>query len=188
MEHSSSMILGFVLTGHDNRAYFFGPQTPKSVFCPKCGSVLDRHYMPREIDVRTGMDLSSTYDNRDLFSERLRRLCIENNVPGIEFIPVMGRDRTYFFPIVSRAVEYDAARKGTRFERKCTECGQHHDVLSGTPAFLTCKKPLDRGFFRSDLEFGSGKAKSPLLIVDPETGSWLQSEKLSGAEFSPISP
>ena len=183
--HSSK--LGFVIFGHDNRSYFFG-NAPSEIFCPKCDSVIKKDsFFPSHIRVRTGLDVSATYDNRKIVSERFKNLCERERIPGIEFISVHGSGKIYFIPVVARVAAVDFRRRKTRFEDKCEKCGQFESIIGATPAYLIDSKPLGPGFFKSDLEFGSGRAKAPLLFIDREFGMVLRDAKLLGMDLEEIS-
>ncbi|EMN48462.1 hypothetical protein LEP1GSC088_1532 [Leptospira interrogans str. L1207] len=57
----------------------------------------------------------------------------------------------------------------------------------GTPVFLKgISSRLDRGFYRTDLQFGSGNEKSPILIVGPQTKEELISKKFTGITFQEV--
>ena len=42
------MIVAYGMWGQDNGAYYFR-EAPDEVFCPDCGSVIDRDYTPRTL-------------------------------------------------------------------------------------------------------------------------------------------
>ena len=87
----------------------------------------------------------------------------------------------------ARVLEYDAQRRGTRFMEYCSVCGQHESVVGANPVFLrNVRGPIGDGFYRTDLEFGSGREKHPLVIMGLATYPLLLKEKLKGVELSPI--
>lgn len=45
---------------------------------------------------------------------------------------------------------------------------------------------LEKGFYRTDLLFGSGNSKHPLIIVDRETQVKLKREKMKGIYLEPV--
>jgi len=51
----------------------------------------------------------------------------------------------------------------------CKSCEQFESIIGATPAYLKGLSSLDKGFYRTDIEFGSSSEKSPLIIVDDGT-------------------
>ncbi|EKS06491.1 hypothetical protein [Leptospira santarosai] len=64
---------------------------------------------------------------------------------------------------------------------------------SDSPGFsydeLTLKDvpiPFEKGFYKTDLQFGSGNEKNPILLVSPQTKEELISEKFIGITFQEV--
>jgi hypothetical protein len=85
--------------------------------------------------------------------------------------------------LVDRVVSFDAKSRRTRFINCCAVCGNYDEVIGATPAYLEVPGPLEDGIFRSDLLFGSGNAKHPLIIVGLETKERLEGAGLKGLLF-----
>jgi hypothetical protein len=77
-------------------------------------------------------------------------------------------------------VSVDTKRREIDYYEYNTLCNEYHEVIGAYPVCLIDKAPLNKGFYRTDIEFGSGYAKSALEVVDIETGKKLKSEKFKG--------
>ena len=176
-------VVGYIIFGHDNGSHFFETPPPQGVLCPRCKSVLNTAFRPARLNLRTKLDVSSTYDNVKVVSTRFRALCDDHMLPGLAFHPFQGQDAEYFFAEGTREVEFDAARRKTRFLHKCDRCGNFEEVIGVTPAYLRVPKPVERGFFRTNIAFGSGASKRPAVIVDIETAVMLKRHKLRGMDL-----
>jgi hypothetical protein len=95
------------------------------------------------------------------------------------------KDKTHFHFMVENIVKFDAVKRGTVFERVCNVCKNYQSVVGATPSYLLQSRPLSDGFYRTDLLFGSGDRKSPIILVGSETKAKLESAKLKGLTFSP---
>jgi hypothetical protein len=185
--HSASPLLGYKLTGPDNDAYFFGDDVPASVFCPRCHSVVDPTYFPPKIALGKKRDVSVTYDNRVLVSQRFAEFCLSNWPDGLLLTPIHGRGRDYFVLGSNRVVKFDAVGRQTRFEKHCSTCSQYRDVLGAKPVFLVNQaKPLNDGFHRTDIEFGSAEGKAPLILLGVETGRRLEQQSFTGMDLAQV--
>ncbi|APV48329.1 hypothetical protein BWI17_00695 [Betaproteobacteria bacterium GR16-43] len=186
MASMSSSVVAYAVFGHDNRSYFFERDVPWGVLCPQCKSVLNAAYRPSYLPVRTGMDISATYDNVKVVSERFVELCREHALEGASFHRFEGQNGPYYFIESDRVVPFDAERRSTRFENKCHECSNFESVVGATPPYLKLRAPVERGFHRTDLAFGSNQGKRPILVVDPETAALFKSLKLLGMDLEPV--
>jgi hypothetical protein len=129
------------------------------------------------------MDVSSTYDNVKVVSQRFVDVCREHELPGITFHRFEGKNGAYFFLESDRVVPFDPDRRGTRFEGRCAECGNFETVVGATPVYLRREAPLGRGFYRTDLSFGSNQGKRPILLIDSESAELLDSLRLRGLDL-----
>ncbi len=63
-------------------------------------------------------------------------------------------------------------------------CAAHESVVGANSVYLrNVRGPIGGGFYRTDLEFGSGREKHPLVIMGLATYPLLLKEKLKGLEF-----
>jgi hypothetical protein len=175
----------YCLFAQDNNASFFDG-APKSVFCPKCDSVIKPDYRPTRLDIaeKGSTDLSFTTDGRPIVSEHFKVTC-ENNGYEIDFFLLDGEKHVYL-PSPRRTVRFDATRRKTRFVDKCPLCGRYESVVGATPAFLDEPDGVGRGIYRTDLEFGSGREKFPMIVVGSVAMQILESAGLKGLEYVPV--
>ena len=188
-------LIGYDLSGPDNGTFMFrgGSEVKR---CPLCGYYVDflaynpdYQFKRREADkydgyIKRGADFSSTYDSYDIVSDRFRTFCLEQQYEGLAF-GEFSNDKTHFNFMPNRIVRFDALRRNTTFEKLCRVCRNYESVVGATPPYLLRSKPLEDGFYRSDLLFGSGDRKGPLILVGLETKAKLKAANLKGLEFSP---
>lgn len=108
------------------------------------------------------------------------------NLSGLQFSQLP--DAPHFFAVrAMRAVEFDAERRKTRFTTLCQFCGQYESVVGARPAFLKIGSVVEeREFVRTDLEFGSGDEKHPLLICGKTAAEAISDAELKGLDVKPI--
>ena len=71
--------------------------------------------------------------------------------------------------------------------KPCPACRGFYNMVGPEPLFARgLREPLAPGFYRSDLDFGSGPEQGPVVVVGVETGDVLRGSKLSGVELRPI--
>ncbi len=180
------MVIGYILYGQDNNLSFFA-NAPKNILCLHCGSCLDTSYYPKYLPLKKEVkDVSFTYDGRLIVSEKFKTFCDEYNVKGIEFFLVNEKPKFYFVSS-NRFLNFDVEKRETRFENLCPYCSNYESVIGATPAFL---KDIDvsikEGFYRTDIEFGSGSEKSPLFIIGLRTKKLIMKQHFKGIEFEAI--
>lgn len=165
--------------------YFEG--APARTFCAKCGSLLNHNYVPDQLVIHSGSipAIGVTYDGRAICSgdmkRHMTRLCLD-----LDFHRVNVELDLYHFR-VRPVVKFDAERRRTRFIGPCGSCGQFEEVIGSQPVFLVgISAPLLTGIYRTDLEFGSGRNKSPELLAGLHTKAELQKVKFGGCKFMPI--
>lgn len=156
----------FAVSAPDCDCYYFA-RADTSLFCDACDSYIGlAPYYPPDLIVngRHG-DFSGTYDNRLLLSLRATTFFSKARARGIEFRPV-NEAQNLFVPVVHPVVEFDSESRRTRLLNRCAKCGNYESVIGATPPFLRNSRKLEeRTVYRTDLEFGSGRGKSPLIIV-----------------------
>ena len=155
-------MIAYQLSGHDNDTWAY--KWPGAPRCQACGYVTNRDTIDPALRVkRRRLDVSSTYDNVLLVSRRLAEACLDEWEVGL--VPLTA-DPEFLALRPPRIVPFDAERRGTRFENKCSLCGRYESVVGAKPGFLRISAlPTPDGFFRTDLEFGSGDEKSPLIVA-----------------------
>jgi hypothetical protein len=144
--------------------YFAG--APANLFCPDCDSYIGEDDFVPQLDLRRcRLDFCFTCDGRLLVSERARVFLSERCATPLKFTAV-DRNAGYYALRLESAVRFDKDRRKTRFEGKCLRCGNFESIVGATPAFILDSEKIEAtGAYRSDLCFGSGREKSPVVIV-----------------------
>jgi hypothetical protein len=197
--------LAFVLSAQDDDSSMLGDETyrpadgefhdwrfglaglPHPATCGSCGRKTDPDYVSPSFRVKhRRRDLVATYDGYTLASKRLRDFCIGRRCAGVSF-ERLPNDDGFFWLRPTRVIAFDAQARQTRFEKRCPGCGAFYDVVGATPARLRgVSEPLLEGFYRTDIEFGSGPEQHPLVLVGTRTAEALRTEKLSGLELQAV--
>jgi hypothetical protein len=176
----------FTVFGHENDLYFFYGRNDVTR-CPRCGQLLrkwDENLRIVVIPPRLKLDVSYSYDGVVVVSPRFRHVYDSSDLTGLSFGELQNG---YWWIRPQQAVKYDVEKRGTRFMLQCSECGIYKEVAGATPAFLV--PPSNVGpmaFVRTDVEFGSGDEKSPLVICGEAAARVLQAADLSGLELEPV--
>lgn len=181
-------ILGFAISGHDNGSYAFYDREDLRR-CASCGTLTHKREESLDglvIQKRRNADVSATYDGVLVVSDAFVQLCRENDLDGL----TLGRlpDDPGFWAISSdHILAFDADRRRTRFEELCQVCGHYGAIAGAHPVFLKDRAIIpDRGFARTDIEFGSGDQKSPVLLCGVLVGDLLSKSRLRGLELENI--
>lgn len=181
-ESGLTTAIGFVLSATDNGSFKLrGNASHPS--CSSCGFATVRDWIDPAFRL-TGLrrDASYTYDGYFVVSDRFVAVVGKHAASFLELPAEPG-----FFAVVPQVVvAFDSERRGTRFEDLCSACGRYGSVAGATPAFLRLAKALPDAIARTDIEFGSGDERSPLLLVGPDLGSRIAAAALTGVELSPI--
>jgi hypothetical protein len=151
------------IAGYDLRAMDCGVDllldAPTEAFCPKCGSCLDRTFVPSlALKVRR-IDFGFTYDNRLLISDAAKQLIETESSRNtrVDFKRVCAKP-VYWYPVPAKVLRFDPGPAEARFLNLCAHCGQYQDVVGATPLHVRPgERILDRGIYRTDLEFGSDR-------------------------------
>jgi ribosomal protein S14 len=165
-----------------------GPSRAQARRCEVCGELLDKWNEPLDglVLTKRRYDISVTYDGVDVVSTRFRTLYEEHELSGLEFRQLPD-DPSFFAIHATRTVEFDAERRQTRFENKCSECGHYKSVIGATPVFLKEGSGIgDREFVRTDLEFASGDEKSPMLLCGEVAAHVLREAGFKGLDLVAI--
>jgi hypothetical protein len=177
-------MVGYNLSGQDNDTHMFRDNSIVAK-CEACGYRLDfLRTNPNYVLRGSKRDLSATYDGQTIVSKAFKEFCERNEYRGLKFA-IFENDPDHFHLILTRVVKFDAAKRKTRFDKLCPECGNYESVVGATPSFLLVSDPLKDGFYRTDLLFGSGNEKHPLELVGTATKAKLEAAKLKGLEFKP---
>lgn len=167
----------------DNDSYRFADSSAVS-HCHVCGYVFDRRFVDPSFRLkRRNYDCSVTYDGAFIASQRFRDLSVRIGNPNLEFQNLPNDQGFWLMTVVGASIPFDSIRRQTRFENKCASCETWESVIGAVPAYLQIAGPLPPGIHRTDLEFGSGNEKSPLLLFAAETVVLLKRENIRGLHF-----
>jgi hypothetical protein len=179
-------VRGYCFGGYDGGGHFFDDEPPPGVVCPACRTVLDEAWWPGAIALNTTKDVCSTYDNVTVVTERFVEACAARGISGATFHRFSGGgNRHYYFVDATRVLECDL-RDRSRFGQPCTACGQPDYIVGGVPPWLKGSGPVPTGFSRTDVAFGSGQARRPLLVIDAQTAEYFDSLRFRGINLMPI--
>lgn len=177
------MIIGYSLYGIDNDSYMFEEDLANR--CDKCGLRIGRPINEKFYLKNRKFEVSYTYDGYLIVSHRFKLFVEDNFYSGVEFSSFELKD--YYSLSCINILEFDAAKRETRFINYCDKCGRYNEVIGATPIFLkNITQPLNDGFYRTDLEFGSGSNKHPVIIIGVETYKKIKRERFKGIDFKPI--
>jgi len=200
------MIIAYQLTAEDDDSNMLGDETycpprslgfhdwrfgtdgmPHPATCKKCGRKTRPDYVSPTFRARKRKwDISATYDGYDIVSRRFRDFCRRHRWKGMSFVPLPADD-DFFVLRLSCIVPFDAKRCETQLEDRCPVCRAFYNVIGASPAFLRgVTKPITQGFFRSDLEFGSGPEQSPLIFVGITTAAKLRKQGFKSFELEEV--
>ncbi len=188
------MIIAYSLNITDNDSYMYGSGSqlfeilPKSHVCPFCSYKKSLDWDNPFFELKKPyFDFSYTYDGICIVSQKVRdfifRFHYEND---IELVKLKKFPDFYTF-LPRRSIAFDSVRRKTKFKNLCKVCGFYESVIGATPVFLKdVLIPFEKGFYKTDLQFGSGNEKSPILLVSPQTKEELISEKFIGITFQEV--
>ncbi|EKR73283.1 hypothetical protein LEP1GSC041_4411 [Leptospira noguchii str. 2006001870] len=188
------MIIAYSLNITDNDSYMYGSGSnlfetlTKLHICSSCGYRKSLNWDNPLFELKKSyFDFSYTYDGICIVSQKVRdfifRFHYEND---IELVKLKNFSDFYTF-LPRRSVAFDSVRRKTKFKNLCKVCGFYESITGATPVFLKDGFiPLYRGFYKTDLQFGSGNEKSPILLVSPQTKKELISEKFTGITFQEV--
>lgn len=153
--------------------------------CAECGYKTDPFYINQGFQVkRRDCDLSYTYDGYCIVSRKFMEACERHAVTGTVFIGLPA-DSDFFVLKPTSTTVFNVELRKTRFEVYCSACKFHKSTAGATPAFLSSSPTTD--ISGTDILFGSGNERHPLLIATQRTKSLLGAERLKGLEFEPAS-
>ena len=181
----------FSLVGPDNDSHMCGssdlllPELSVPT-CIACGYKTDLYFVNPSFRVkRRVFDLSATYDGYDIASRKLAEACARLNLKGISFVSLPA-DQDFFVVVPQSITRFDSLARGTRFMNLCVTCGFHESVAGATPVHLLDLPTSD--ISATDVVFGSGNARSRVLIATHHAKTLLTREKLKGLQFELARP
>jgi hypothetical protein len=142
--------------------------------------------VPQNIKIPKKYDIGSSYDGRDIVSTQFKSFC-EDNYPGeVDFFPIT-TSRDFYFMKPNRVLNFDAEKRKTQFLKPCSSCGNFESITGATPGVLkNIHEPIQLGFYRTDVAFGSGRGKSPFIIIGLKTKEQIKQKKFTNPSVNPI--
>ena len=180
----------FVLVVPDNNSHMCS--TTDAVFeeldclavCDFCNYRTDFEYINPAFKLgRRVYDLSSTYDGYYIASLKFKELIEREGIEGAEFVALVNEPE-YFVLSVKLIAKFDVGRRECKAENYCSHCDSYESFIGATPAYL--KEALPNDICRSDVVFGSGNEKSPLLFISSGFADLLKREKLTGIRLEKV--
>ncbi len=174
------MILGYYLQGQDNDSYLNADLYEKNI--SECLDFIRNRekYISDEFKIKKmKYEFSYTYDGALIVSRRFMDLCKKIGIKGINFFQLKNQQELFLIKVIN-TVEFDCNRRNTQFLEFNESCGEYKEVVGASPVCLKENQLLDPGFYRTNIEFGRGYAKSPLLLVDTNTYNLIKKEKFKG--------
>ncbi len=156
--------------------------------CPDCDELLAKWEEPLlDLIVKKRLyDVGITYDGVMVVSGRFKSACEGNGLTGLIFRQ-LPKDPSFFAVGATTVVHFDADRRKTRFVKACPICGHFESVVGATPVYLKHGSQIrEHEFVRTDLEFGSGDEKHPLLLCGKAAADILSKASLRGLDLEPV--
>lgn len=184
--NKKNSIFGYYLFGYDNNSYMAGScdklftEPPDIPHCPSCGYKTNYEYTNPLFKLSKKVyDISYTYDGACIVSEKWKSFCFHNKFKNTSFTPLKLAPGFYHFIIKGNTIPF----KANTSEFYCEHC-HSYNAISG-PRFDLEKQSdeLHNEIYQTDILFGSGNEKSPLLIVSEETKNLIAEAKLKGCYF-----
>ncbi len=156
---------------------------PKLPVCPACGIILDPYGHGFPGKAKPKYDLSSTTEDMDLVSPRLKALLEQQCTSPLEFFETGGG---YFVLRPGRSVVLDLTELNPDHAALCKTCGK----LMGLYALVIEPKvlpgqtpigPLD--LVRSQQEFGTLRQRNSVLIAGDQLAVALKAERMKGVMY-----
>jgi hypothetical protein len=180
------MLLGYDISANDNDDFFITDEEklPKEYLFK---NTYEYEELPGNLRMKKRkLDIGYTYDGFAIVSEHFKILCGQNKFEGLEFIQLPMDNNFYFFK-VNNIIEFDAIARRTTFEKFSNLYNKYQWIHGATPVCLKNKQPVPEGtIYRTDVFFGAGVRKSPVLLVGIETKKIMESWKLKGIYFDKI--
>lgn len=165
----------FAIFAPDCDCYYYD-EAPKELFCPYCDSFIGKSpYYPDHLEVKNlKLNFSFTYDGRLLLSKNAKDFLKSESKSKLFFHRVNFEPEIYIVE-TKGTISFDSNKRKTRFVNPCAHCGSFESIVGATPIFIKNKAEIGSfSFVKTDLEFGSGREKSPLYIVSGKLGEKLK--------------
>ncbi len=182
------MLIGYAIFAQkDNDSCMFLSSDPNWPRCSKCGYTRDFDYVSPLFKLNKKLhDISSTYDDKEIVTLRFKEFCVRNKYKGVVF-KELPNDPGFFKLEVKNIIKFDTEKTKLEHYKYCDKCHNYASITPAFPVFLKgINKPLDDGFYATDIHFASGNEKGPLFIIGIKTYEKMKKEKLKGIFFDKI--
>lgn len=159
-----------------------GPNCGRIRRCSTCGAIINKYRtMPCGLDIeRRNYDIGNSYDGVTVISDRFRRVYKEAGFQGLAIIE-LDSDENFYVIRSKRVINFDTVRRKTRFIDMCSVCGIYRSVVGATPVFVQNHEVLGESELAfTDVQFGSGDEKAPLLLCGDRVADRLRASPLVG--------
>lgn len=173
------------LTGHDYYEATFFESRSDVRRCSACGELLskwDEDLSRVALEKPPKWDLAVTLDGVQLASGRFRDVVERGHLSGLTFRALSTPALYSMRP--NQVVKFDPRTPGLKLEGLCSVCGRYRTVVGAYPVrLLPTSSLIANGFARTDLEFGSGDEKTPVILCGDDAAAILRQAKLRGLEL-----
>lgn len=180
------MLLGFEVTEKDINEFFLDDEKklPKKW---QYSNTYEYNFLPISLRIKSrSIDFGSTYDGFTIGSVRFKAMCEKHNFKGIDFFQ-LPNDLDYYLIKVNNVLEFDPISRNTRFMEYSKEHKGYREIIGATPVCLKNNEKVPEGsIYRTDIFFGSGVTKSPVLMVGIETKLVMEAWKVKGIGYNKI--
>jgi hypothetical protein len=164
-----------------------GESRPGLRRCDGCGELLNKWDEPLTglVVKNRKYDIGTTYDGVTIVSKRFNEAYEAANLSGLDFLQLPD-DSEFFVIRPVREIAFEAERSQTRFINQCSLCERFESVVTPYDYLKANSQIGYREFVRTDLEFGSGDEKHPLLLCGEFAANALNAAKLNGLDLIEI--
>ena len=178
------MLLGYAIDEQDLKRNMFDNLILDD--CARYSNIYDLNILNPEFKIRSHKyAIACTYDGFVIVSEKFKKFCEFEKYSGLDFISLPNEATTYWFK-VHNILEYDSERRGTEFLNYNSICNGYEEIIGANPVCLKRKAPLEDGFFRTDICFGSYAGKSPIYLIGQLTKLKLEAAGFKDLSFEEI--
>lgn len=181
------MIVGYILVCPDNDSEMNeGLHTLEN--CPECDLVVNWNYSNPNCRVRKRRyDVSYTTELCAIVSQEFRDYCVENEISGCIFNRLTRYNNLYHMQVEpSRTVSVCDTKYDYNYGPICATCNRHKFIYGLSPLFLNQDTAISPGFHYTDLFFGDGPDRQPLILVSSDTKSLLDAQEFYNLTFEPV--
>lgn len=183
-----SEAIGFEFAAYDGglEPFRYWSDSPiAGVHCPACHGPVDHEAISSSVSIRGRSDVLYA-DGHLIVTDRFRAFCVDSGYRDVEF-PCIDRPRSLFELRPTRIVDVDVELSEPILGSFCLRCGNFDCYLEGRGMFLRdVTRPLEDGFYRTDLVFGCSIGKHPIIVVAPMTRWKIEAEGFRRLSFIPI--